>query len=86
MQDTTDGRRPSGPPTLSPHPRYLREAGREYLNVRVLDPLTAYQVVDQPATQPTAFVADSLLVRGFHEETLEALQAAATEAGFALVW
>ena len=55
-----------------------------YLKVRVLDPLTAYQVKDQPGVQPTAFVADSLLVRGAAATTWTALAETAAAAGFAL--
>src|SRR5215213_2159564 len=74
------------PPRLSATPTYLQELSREYLNIRVLDPLTAYRIKGQDSLQPTAFLADSLLVRGRHPGTIGALEQAADDAGFALEW
>ena len=53
---------------------------------RLLDPATAYRRQDESAPLATAFVADSLLVRGWHEETEAALTRVAESAGFQLVW
>src|ERR687894_561716 len=74
------------PPKLSATPPYLQELSREYLNVRVLDPLSAYRIKGQRELQATAFLADSLLVRGRHPATIAALELAAADAGFELEW
>src|SRR3712207_27878 len=71
-------------PKLSPTPPLLQDLSREYLNVRVLDPLSAYRIKGQGDLQATAFLADTLLVRGRHPEMVEALREAADEAGFRL--
>jgi len=90
-QASSNGEQPAREPAhvtqpLSPNPPYLREFSEELLNVRVLDPLTAYQVKDQPGIKPTVFVADTLLVRGRHPDTIANLEQVAGEAGFQLVW
>src|SRR3712207_9017993 len=56
------------------------------VQVRFLDPLTAYQSTVQGGVQPTAFVADTLLVRGRHPRTVAVLEEVAEAAGFALRW
>ena len=71
---------------LTPAPPYLQGIAQQFLNVRLLDPLTAYQVKGQGGIRPTAFLADSLLVRGRDPRTLEALAKVAAEAGFDLMW
>ncbi len=63
-------------------PRPARQGG---FHLRVLDPLTAYQLRGQEAApQPTAYVADTLVVRGDDSRTFEALARAAHEAGFVM--
>ena len=62
-----------------------RPARRGGFHLRVLDPLTAYQLRGQDsAPQPTSYVADTLVVRGDNPRTFEALGRAAHEAGFLL--
>ena len=63
MQERTAAKPGRQSPTLSPHPAHGHDLHAGQLNVRVLDPLTAYQVKDQTPVQPAAFVADSLLVQ-----------------------
>lgn len=80
--------RPGGTPPardLPPDDVMPRRHGAQ-LKVRVLDPLTAHQVQGQASVRPAAFVADSLLVRGFADETVDALTEVTAEAGFELRW
>src|SRR5687767_6388703 len=57
-----------------------------FLNVRVLDPTTAYQRTGQGMVRPTAHLADTLLVRGSSEAVTTALHEVTAAAGFELVW
>ena len=52
----------------------------------VLDPTTAYQVRGQGPIRSTVFTTETLLVRGWHEETVGALEQVAKDAGFRLKW
>jgi hypothetical protein len=63
------------PPSAGPRPGPRR---------RTLDPETADQVHDQPGVRETAYVADALLVRGRHPDTLAALEEVAAAAGLEL--
>ena len=72
-----------GPRPLSPEPPFA--GPRPGPRRRTLDPETADQVHDQPGVRETVYVADALLVRGRHPDTLAALEEVTAAAGFELV-
>ncbi len=68
---------------LPAQPRVVQQVSEAYAKVRMLDPTTAYIRLGDKPVQPTAYRADSLLVRGSDPEVLRRLRELAHDkAGF----